>query len=142
MVLGQAVEKYQEAQTEAFTLLYREQEKTSSGAITHEACFQEIAAICAHFSHSLLKVSEQLRQLLLILGDLDAATHGEPKKRSWDWIQIWRRRHGRSYSSDHPNAGECHKPGFLQYIHLLIEARVLVGIFSHGRGSDTYNGDS
>ncbi|KAF7589040.1 hypothetical protein BBP40_004828 [Aspergillus hancockii] len=101
MVLGQAIEKYQQAQNEAFALLYREQEESDIHATTHEACFHEIAAICAHFSHLLLKTSEQLRQLLLVLGDLEAATHGQPEERSWKWVQVWRRGHARGYS---PNA--------------------------------------
>ncbi|OGM42656.1 hypothetical protein ABOM_008427 [Aspergillus bombycis] len=102
-ILSQAIEEYREAQREAFGLLYREKQDTPSGTFEKEACFKEVAAICAHFSYSLLKFGEQLGELLTILTDLQIATAGYHRKKSWSWIKFWRRDASRSRNIEHPN---------------------------------------
>ncbi|KAB8261888.1 Fusaric acid resistance protein-like-domain-containing protein [Aspergillus pseudonomiae] len=104
-ILSQAIDEYRAAQRDAFGLLYREKQDMPNGTLEKEACFKEVAAICAHFSYSLLKFGEQLGELLTILTDLEVATAGYHRKKSWSWIKFWRRGVSRSRNMEHPNAG-------------------------------------
>ncbi|GAB1206318.1 hypothetical protein APSETT445_005003 [Aspergillus pseudonomiae] len=104
-ILSQAIDEYRAAQRDAFGLLYREKQDMPNGTLEKEACFKEVAAICAHFSYSLLKFGEQLGELLTILTDLEVATAGYHRKKSWSWIKFWQRGVSRSRNMEHPNAG-------------------------------------
>ncbi|GMF73170.1 unnamed protein product [Aspergillus oryzae] len=75
-ILTQAIEEYREAQKEAFGRIYREKCDMSIDKFEKEAYFKELAAICAHFSYSLLKYGEQLGELLTILTAFQVATAG------------------------------------------------------------------
>ena len=112
-ILSQAIDEYRAAQRDAFGLLYREKQDMPNGTLEKEACFKEVAAICAHFSYSLLKFGDQLGELLTILTDLEVATAGYHRKKSWSWIKFWRRGVSRSRNMEHPNAGEYHKSGVI-----------------------------
>ncbi|GAB1196687.1 hypothetical protein APSETT444_005962 [Aspergillus pseudonomiae] len=106
-ILSQAIDEYRAAQRDAFGLLYREKQDMPNGTLEKEACFKEVAAICAHFSYSLLKFGEQLGELLTILTDLEVATAGYHRKKSWSWIKFWQRGVSRSRNMEHPNAGDA-----------------------------------
>ncbi|KAE8366597.1 Fusaric acid resistance protein-like-domain-containing protein [Aspergillus caelatus] len=113
-ILTQAIEEYREAQREAFGLLYREKLDNSTGTFEQEAYFKEVAAICAHFSHSLLKFGEQLGELLTILADFEVTTAGYHRKKSWSWIKFWRRDPPRSRYMNHPNDGLDPRPSLTE----------------------------
>ncbi|KAE8378162.1 Fusaric acid resistance protein-like-domain-containing protein [Aspergillus bertholletiae] len=104
IILTQAIEDYRDAQREAFGLLFRDKSSMSMGTFDQEPYFKEVAAISSHFSYSLLKFSEQLRDLLTILIDLQVATAGYHTEKSWSWIKFWRRNPSWSWDMDHPNA--------------------------------------
>lgn len=103
-ILTQAIEEYREAQKEAFGRIYREKCDMSIDKFEKEAYFKEVAAICAHFSYSLLKYGEQLGELLTILTAFQVATAGYHRKKSWSWIKFWRRDPSRSQYLDRSNA--------------------------------------
>lgn len=110
-ILTQAIEEYRKAQKEAFGRIYREKCDMSIDTFEKEAYFKEVAAICAHFSYSLLKYGEQLGELLTILTAFQVATAGYHRKKSWSWIKFWRRDPSRSQYLDRSNAREYHNWG-------------------------------
>lgn len=55
-----------------------------------EADLEEVSASCGHFSFSLLKFGEQLKDLLAILDELQLESEEKPNGRSWNWLKFWR----------------------------------------------------
>ncbi|KAE8349183.1 Fusaric acid resistance protein-like-domain-containing protein [Aspergillus coremiiformis] len=102
VALSRAIEEYQKAQVEVFSHLHQDKEKMHIQTPKGDACFDEAAAICAYFSHSLLKFSEQLKGLLSILHNLQAADD-LPRKRSWKWMHFWHLHHPSSYNGRYLN---------------------------------------
>lgn len=53
-----------------------------------KASLEEIFANCEYFSVGLLKLSEQLRSLLLVLEDLQLEVDKRPAEKSWSWRRL------------------------------------------------------
>jgi hypothetical protein len=53
-----------------------------------KASLEEILANCEYFSVGLLKLSEQLRSLLLVLEDLQLEVDKRPAGKSWSWLRF------------------------------------------------------
>lgn len=67
------------------------------------ADLEEVSASCGHFSFSLLEFSEQLREVLAVLDELQLEAEERPKGRSWNWLKFWRREPKAELISDEPN---------------------------------------
>jgi hypothetical protein len=59
-----------------------------SPAQVDKASLEEIFANCEYFSVGLLKLSEQLRSLLLVLEDLQLEVDERPAGKSWSWLRL------------------------------------------------------
>jgi hypothetical protein len=84
--INEAVNQYREARHAAFSSLRRDWE-TISPAQVDKASLEEIFANCEYFSVSLLELSEQLRELILNLEELQAEVDERPDGRSWEWLR-------------------------------------------------------
>jgi hypothetical protein len=86
MRINEAVDSYRESRHAAFSSLRRDWEMISPVQVD-KASLEEIFANCEYFSVSLLELSEQLRELLLSLEELQAEVAERPDGRSWEWLR-------------------------------------------------------
>lgn len=84
--INEAVNQYREARHVAFSSLRRDWEMISPAQVD-KASLEEIFANCEYFSVSLLELSEQLRELILNLEELQAEVDERPEGRSWKWLR-------------------------------------------------------
>jgi hypothetical protein len=88
--LDRALELYREARKEALSSVYREKDFAKIKSLAAEADLEEVSASCGHFSFSLMEFGEQLKDLLLILDELQLESEERPHGRSWNWLKFWR----------------------------------------------------
>ncbi|KAF3387406.1 hypothetical protein F1880_001555 [Penicillium rolfsii] len=84
--INEAIDLYRQARHAAFSSLRRDWEMISPVQVD-KASLEEIFANCEYFSVSLLELSEQLRELLLNLEELQAEVDKRPYGRSWEWLR-------------------------------------------------------
>lgn len=84
-----ALNSYREARNAAFASLYREWEILSPTSVNKPG-LEEILANCEYFSVSFLELSEQLKQMLSVLAELQAEINERPNGKSWDWLHSLR----------------------------------------------------
>ncbi|KAL4885365.1 transcriptional regulator of RNA polII, SAGA, subunit-domain-containing protein [Aspergillus karnatakaensis] len=89
--LDRALELYQESRVEALKTIYRQKEIFKIKSVESEADLEEVAASCGHFSFSLLEFGAQLKDLLVILDELQLESEERPRGRSWNWLKFWRK---------------------------------------------------
>ncbi|KAJ5287958.1 hypothetical protein N7478_003644 [Penicillium angulare] len=80
-----AIDTYREARNSAFASLYREWGIVSLSPVDKTG-LEEILANCEYFSVSFLELSEQLKQMLSVLAELQAEVNERPNGKSWDWL--------------------------------------------------------
>lgn len=88
--LDRALELYREARQGALSSVYREKDFAKIESHAVEADLEEVSASCGHFSFSLMEFGEQLKDLLLILDELQLESEERPNGRSWNWLKFWR----------------------------------------------------
>lgn len=89
--LDRALELYKESREKALKAIYREKEVMRIRTLELEADLEEVSASCGHFSFSLLSFGEELKELLVILDELQLEAEERPSGRSWNWLKFWRR---------------------------------------------------
>ncbi len=89
--LTQAIELHCRARRKALSLLYKDNELKKAHSTEVEADFEEVAASCGHFSHSLEEFAEEMKVYLEILDDLKLEVDERPLGRSWQWAKFWRK---------------------------------------------------
>ena len=89
--LDQAIELHSRARRDALSMLYKDNELKKAYSTEVEADFEEVAASCGHFSHSLEEFAEEMKVYLEILDDLKLEVDTRPLGRSWRWTKFWRR---------------------------------------------------
>ena len=89
--LAQANDLHSSARREALSLLYKDNELKKAHSTEVEADFEEVAASCGHFSHSLEEFAEDMKVYLEILDDLKLEVDERPLGRSWKWSKFWRK---------------------------------------------------
>ncbi|KAJ5756152.1 hypothetical protein N7533_005695 [Penicillium manginii] len=85
--INEAIDLYGESQRAAFHSLRRDWQMISPTQVD-KASLEEILANCEYFSVGLLKLSEQLRSLLLVLEDLQLEVDKRPAGKSWSWLRF------------------------------------------------------
>lgn len=90
--LVQAIELHSKARRKALSLLYKDKELKKAHSTEVEADFEEVAASCGHFSHSLEDIAEEMKVYLEILDDLKLEVDERPLGRSWQWVKFWRKK--------------------------------------------------
>lgn len=88
--LDRALELYRQAREVALSSVYREKDFAKIESPAVEADLEEVSASCGHFSFSLMEFAEQLKELLLILDELQLDSEERPNGRSWNWLKFWR----------------------------------------------------
>ena len=87
--MNEAIVTYQESRQAVFHFLRRDWQMISPAQV-YKAKLEEIFANCEYFSIGLLQLSEQLRELLLVLKDLQVEIDERPNGRSWKWLHsVW-----------------------------------------------------
>ena len=89
--LTSAIDLFKSARREALASLYRNKDLYRTKSIERLADFEEIAASCGHFSFALIDFAEDTLAYLDILEDLKAETEMSPRKRTWEWLMVWKR---------------------------------------------------
>ncbi|CAI7601380.1 unnamed protein product [Penicillium pancosmium] len=85
--INEAIDSYEESRHTAFHSLRRDWQMISPAQVD-KASLEEIFANCEYFSVGLLKLSEQLRSLLLVLADLQLEVDERPAGKSWSWLRL------------------------------------------------------
>lgn len=88
-----ALSLYNENRAKALEELYKHIELGLSRSEKIKADFEEVAAACGHFSFSLQSYGEEMSKYLDVLDDLKYAS--EHKKRSWQFLALWKHVHMR-----------------------------------------------
>lgn len=88
-----ALSLYNENRAKALEELYKNIELGLSRSEKIKADFEEVAAACGHFSFSLQSYGEEMSKYLDVLDDLKYAS--EHKKRSWQFLALWKQIHQR-----------------------------------------------
>ncbi|CAN8106171.1 unnamed protein product [Discula destructiva] len=86
-----ALALYNENRAKALQELYKHIEFGVSRSDKIKADFEEVAAACGHFSFSLQSFGEEMSKYLDVLDDLKYAS--EHKKRSWQFLALWKQIH-------------------------------------------------
>lgn len=89
--LDRALELYKDSREKALKAIYREKEVMRIRTMELKADLEEVSASCGHFSFSLLSFGEELKELLVILDQLQLEAEERPRGRSWNWLKFWRR---------------------------------------------------
>ncbi|KAL5048529.1 hypothetical protein BDW71DRAFT_196167 [Aspergillus fruticulosus] len=89
--LDRALELYKVSREEALETIYRQKDIFNVRTLEIEADLEEVAASCGHFSFSLLEFGQQLKELLVILDELQLESEERPRGRSWNWLKFWRK---------------------------------------------------
>lgn len=84
--ITEAVDQYRDARRSAFLSLRRDWGRISPAQVD-KARLEEIFANCEYFSVSLLELSEQLRELVLCMSELQAELDLRSTKNAWSWLQ-------------------------------------------------------
>lgn len=88
-----ALALFNENRAKALEELYKNIELGLSRSEKIKADFEEVAAACGHFSFSLQSFGEEMSKYLDVLDDLKYAS--EHKKRSWQFLALWKKIHQR-----------------------------------------------
>ncbi|KAF2200828.1 hypothetical protein GQ43DRAFT_449238 [Delitschia confertaspora ATCC 74209] len=89
--LLEANELFVTARKEALAAVYKNKAPSKSGSVEIAADFEEVAASCAYFSHSLQDFAEDMITFLDILEELKESINPVQRKRTWNWLKFWRR---------------------------------------------------
>ena len=89
--LVDAIALFVNARKDALALVYRNKIPTRTGSVSVAADFEEVAASCGYFSSSLQDFAEDMVTFLDILEDLNDNVNRQPRKRTWNWLKIWRK---------------------------------------------------
>ncbi|KAE8145414.1 WD40 repeat-like protein [Aspergillus avenaceus] len=89
--LDRALDLYRDSREEALKTIYRQRDVLNIQTVEVEADLEEVAASCGHFSFSLLEFGEQLKELLMILDELQLEAEERPTGKSWSWLKFWHR---------------------------------------------------
>ncbi|KAL4972963.1 Fusaric acid resistance protein-like-domain-containing protein [Aspergillus desertorum] len=84
--IGEAVNQYREARNAAFSSLWSEWEMMPISTAS-KAGLDEVFANCEYFSVFLIELSQQLKELVSALMELQAEAGERPEGRSWDWLR-------------------------------------------------------
>lgn len=88
-----ALALFNENRAKALEELYKNIEFGRPRSEKIKADFEEVAAACGHFSFSLQSFGEEMSKYLDVLDDLKYAS--EHKKRSWQFLALWKQIHHR-----------------------------------------------
>ena len=88
--LVDAIELYSSARRDALSVLYHGKELSETRTTEVTADFEEVAAICGHFSYSLQNFAEEMRVYLNVLDELKQEIERRPRQRTWKWLLFWR----------------------------------------------------
>lgn len=86
-----ALSLFNENRAKALEELYKSIELGRPRSDKIKADFEEVAAACGHFSFSLQSFGEEMSKYLDVLDDLKYAS--EHKKRSWQFLALWKHVH-------------------------------------------------
>jgi hypothetical protein len=79
------------ARKEALALVYSNKIPTKTGSVAVAADFEEVATSCGYFSSSLQDFAEDMVTFLDVLEELKANSKQHPRKRTWEWMRVWRK---------------------------------------------------
>ncbi len=102
--LTQAIELHCSARQKALSLLYKDIELKKAHSTEVEADFEEVAASCGHFSHSLEEFAEEMKIYLEIVDDLKLEVDERCLGRSWQWTKFWRKTRTSTDSGKHESS--------------------------------------
>lgn len=92
--IQEAANLYRDGRNAIFPALRSELEALAATPMT-KASLEEVFANFEYFSVSLLELSKQLKELLLVLEELQAETDDRPDGKSWEWLRVlWQRDRG------------------------------------------------
>ena len=99
--IQEAANLYRDDRNAIFPALRSELEVLAATPMT-KASLEEVFANFEYFSVSLLELSKQLKELLLVLEELQAETDDRPDGKSWEWLRaLWQRDRGNAeHTSD------------------------------------------